>query len=164
MKIVKSILPYIIIVLVVVLIRTFIITPVVVDGSSMYPNLVDNQILLLKKFDKSLERFDIVVVNYNNKRLVKRVIGLPGEKIEYKNSILYVNDEPIDEEMINVATTNFKISSLGYDVIPEGYYFVVGDNRGNSTDSRHIGLIPKKDIVGVVGFSIFPFNKFGIVK
>ena len=86
MKFIKSIVPYIIILITVILIRTFIVTPVSVDGSSMYPNLKDGNILLLKKFDKSYSRFDIVVLNYGKDRLVKRIIGLPGEHVEYRDS------------------------------------------------------------------------------
>lgn len=164
MKILKSILPYVIIVIVVVLIRIFIITPVIVDGDSMYPNLVNNQVLLLKKYDKSIKRFDVVVINYNKERLVKRVIGLPGETIEYKDSKLYVNGKMIEEDMIDVKTADFRLDYIGYETIPEGYYFVVGDNRGNSKDSRIIGLVSKNDIVGVTNFSLFPFNKFGFIK
>lgn len=164
MKILKSILPYVIIIIVVVLIRIFIITPVIVDGDSMYPNLVNNQVLLLKKYDKSIKRFDVVVINYNKDRLVKRVIGLPGETIEYKNSKLYVNGKMIEEDMIDVKTADFRLDYIGYETIPEGYYFVVGDNRGNSKDSRIIGLVSKNDIVGVTNFSLFPFNKFGFIK
>ena len=88
MKFIKELVPYIVIIVVVVLIRTFIVTPVQVDGESMYPTLLDNQILILKKYDHSYDRFDIVVFKYNNSKLVKRVIGLPGETVSYKNNIL----------------------------------------------------------------------------
>lgn len=164
MNFVKSLIPYVAIVLVVLLIRTFIITPIFVQGTSMYPTLNDKQVLILKKFDKSIKRFDIVVFNYKGDRLIKRVIGLPGEHVEYKDSKLYINDELVEEKMINVSTANFKLEDIGYKVIPEGYYFVVGDNRGVSKDSRIIGLIPKKIILGTTDLSIFPFNKIGFVK
>lgn len=158
LKIVKSILPYIIILVAVILIRIFIITPVSVDGNSMYPNLKNGNILLLKKFDKSYERFDIVVLNYDGNRLIKRVIGLPGEYVEYNNSKLYINGKIVEETMIDISTQNFKLESIGYNRIPDDYYFVVGDNRGVSKDSRIIGLIHKKDIIGSVSFSLWPFK------
>ena len=159
MKFIKSIVPYIIILITVILIRTFIVTPVSVDGSSMYPNLKDGNILLLKKFDKSYSRFDIVVLNYGKDRLVKRIIGLPGEHVEYRDSKLYINGQEVEEPMINAYTSNFKLESIGYDKIPDDYYFVVGDNRGISKDSRIIGLIPKKDIIGTTSFSLWTFKK-----
>ena len=166
MKYIKEIIPYIIIIIVVVLIRTFIVTPVRVDGKSMYPTLKDGEILLLKKYDKSIERFDIVVVNIGKTKIVKRVIGLPGETIEYKNNKLYINNKEIEEEFLNaeIKTSDFDLEKLNIDKIPENYYFVVGDNRNDSTDSRILGVISKRDIVGVTNFSIFPFNRFGSVK
>ena len=87
-KIIKDVYPYVIVVLVVVLIRTFIITPAIVDGDSMEPTLNDNNIIILNKLDyrlNDIKRFDIVVVNWNGEKIVKRVIGLPGEHVEYKN-------------------------------------------------------------------------------
>ncbi|MBE6151733.1 MAG: signal peptidase I [Firmicutes bacterium] len=157
MKILKEIIPYVIIIVVVILIRTFIVTPVQVDGESMYPTLDNDEILILKKYDKTYERFDIIVFNYNGSKLVKRVIGLPGEKVAYKNNELYINDKKIND-VITIGTTNF-----AYDKIPDGCYFVLGDNRGNSIDSRRIGVICNKDILGTTTFSIFPFNKFGFI-
>ena len=160
MKFLKEIIPYIIIIIVAILIRTFIVTPVQVDGESMYPTLDNNEILLLKKYDRSYERFDIVVFNYNNSKLVKRIIGLPGEYVEYKENELYINNVKIDFEL-DTYTYDFKLSELGFKQIPDDYYLVLGDNRTNSIDSRRIGLIPKEDILGTTTFSIFPFNKFG---
>lgn len=159
MKFLKEIIPYIVIIVVVVLIRSFIVTPVQVDGESMYPTLDDKEILILKKYDNSYERFDIVVFDYNNSKLVKRIIGLPGETVAYKDNELYINGEKFEDVDLKVITSDFELSA----VIPDDYYFVLGDNRNNSIDSRRIGLISKNDILGTTNFSIFPFNKFGFV-
>lgn len=164
MKLVKELIPYIIIIIVVVLVRSFIITPVKVDGPSMEKTLYDGDILLLEKYDKDYERFDVVVLKYNNDKLVKRVIGLPGDRVEYKHDTLYINGEDIEESFIDEKTENFSLKELGYNVIPEGYYFVVGDNRNNSLDSRYIGLLKKDDIEGKVIFRIFPFKSFGKIS
>lgn len=158
-------LSYIIIIVVIVLIRTFIATPVMVDGNSMVPTLVNNQILILYKLSKKYNRFDIVVidhkVNGEKEHLVKRVIGLPGEYVEYKDSKLYINKKEVKETFIDVKTADFSLAKLGYLEIPEGYYFVVGDNRGDSSDSRILGLIPEDEIKGKIKFSVFPFSRFG---
>lgn len=161
MKLLKDLIPYLVIIVVVVLIRTFIITPVRVDGPSMEKTLYNKDILLLEKYDKDYKRFDIIVLKYNNDKLVKRIIGLPGDRIEYKHNTLYINGEETKEPFIDEETENFSLKQLGYNIIPEGYYFVVGDNRNNSLDSRYIGLIKKKDIQGKVIFRIFPFKSFG---
>lgn len=166
-KVLKEIIPYIVIILIVILIRTFIVTPVQVDGASMYPTLSNNEILLLKKYDKSYERFDIVVLKYNKDKLIKRIIGLPGEYIEFKNDRLYVDGKEIKQNFKrNTETDDFSLSSLFSEgvTVPKDSYFVMGDNRGNSTDSRVIGFIKKKNIEGTIGIAIFPFNKFGKVK
>ena len=105
-----------------------------------------------------------MVFNYGASKLVKRVIGLPGEHVKYENNKLYINNELIEEDFISVKTTDFDLKQLGYDIIPDGYYFVVGDNRNNSKDSRMIGLISADDILGSTSFSFFPFNKFGVIK
>jgi len=166
MKIFKEIMSYLIIILIVVIIRTFIVTRVKVDGLSMYPTLDDKDVLLLKKYDRSFERFDIVVIKFNNTKLVKRIIGLPGESVKIANNNLYINHSLVEDVKLDVKTEDFSISELGYDIIPEGYYFVLGDNRVNSVDSRTsaVGLISKDDIIGVTSFRIFPFNKIGGFK
>ena len=166
-KISKELLPYLIIILVVVLIRTFIVTPVQVSGISMKPNLKNNEILILKKYDKSYQRFDIVVINQQKEKLIKRIIGLPGESIEYKNNKLYVNGKVVKEPFkTNTTTSDFSFDELfGEGVtVPKDMYFVMGDNRNHSSDSRVIGFINKKDIKGTVGIRLFPFNKFGKIK
>ena len=163
-KIFKELLPYIIIVVVVVLIRTFIVTPVQVVGTSMVPTLSDKQILVLKKYDKEFDRFDIIVFNYNDSTLIKRVIGLPGEHVEYKDNKLYINGKKVEEDFIDDTTNDFDLSELDYKIIPEGYYFVMGDNRNNSTDSRFIGLIKEDQIKGSSTFSLFPFKTFGKIE
>ena len=159
----KATLPYIVIVIAVALIRTFIVTPVQVEGLSMFSTLDDKEILLLKKYDKSYDRFDIVVFNYNGTKLIKRIVGLPGETVKYKDNKLYINGQYVKEDFLkdHQETYDFDLEELGYKRIPKGYYFVMGDNRTNSTDSRIIGLVPSSDIEGTTSFAIFPLNKFG---
>ena len=83
--------------------------------------------------------------------------------MEYKDNKLYIDDKYIEEDFLknNQETYDFKLEEIGYKKIPKGYYFVMGDNRTNSTDSRYIGLISEKDIEGTTNFAIFPLNKFG---
>lgn len=166
MRILKELIPYIIIVVVVVLFRTFIATPIRVDGPSMEDTLKNGDILFLNKLDKSFKRFDVVVIYKNDIRLIKRVIGLPGENIEYKDNELYINGNKIDDKAV-IRTGDFTLRELyNIDKIPEGYYFVMGDNRTISKDSRYyeIGLIKKSEIAGTTSFRVFPFNKFGKIK
>lgn len=166
-KILRDVLPYLIVILLVVIVRTFIITPAVVDGNSMLPGLQDNNIIILNKLDYKLNdinRFDVVVVNYNGEKLVKRIIGLPGEHVEYKDNNLYVNGFIISEDFNHETTHDFKLESIGYLSIPGDKYFVVGDNRNDSTDSRVLGLIDRNDILGSVSFRIFPVSKIGKIK
>lgn len=162
-RIIKELYPYVIIVIVVVLFRTFIATPVRVDGDSMNSTLNDGDILILNKLNHNYKRFDVVVIDINKTKLVKRIIGLPGENIEYKENELYINGQKIDD-IETSRTANFSLKEL-YDKekIPEGYYFVMGDNRGNSLDSRdyRVGLIKKSNIVGTTSIRLFPFNKIG---
>ena len=166
MKIVKELIPYIIIVIVVILFRTFIATPIRVDGPSMEDTLKNGDILLLNKLNKSIKRFDIVVIYKSDIRLIKRVIGLPGENIEYKDNELYINGKVV-EDVALIRTGDFTLKELyGVDRIPEGYYFVLGDNRTVSKDSRYydIGLIKRSEIAGTTSFRFFPFNKIGKIK
>lgn len=163
LKFIKELIPYIIIIVAVVLFRSFIATPVRVDGSSMVPTLKNNDILILNKLSNTFKRFDIVVVESHNAKLVKRIIGLPGENIEYKNNILYINGKKT-EDVTPERTDDFTLKALyGIEKIPADYYFVMGDNRDGSSDSRdyRVGLIKKENILGKTKFRIWPLNKFG---
>ena len=111
-----------------------------------------------------VKRFDVISFYYDEtKYLIKRVIGLPGEHIAYKDNKLYVNGEYVEENR-DFITDDFDLKQLGYDVIPDDMYFVLGDSRENSLDSREIGLVAKKDIVGKVVVRIWPITGIKLVK
>ncbi len=152
-----------VLIVVIILIRTFIITPAKVNGPSMEGTLHDQSIIVVNKVDYSLNkasRFEIVTIILDNKeRLIKRVIGLPGEKIEYKDNKLYINDEEVETPKEFPDTNDFV-----YEHLNEDEYFVLGDNRNNSTDSRVLGPINEKNIYGTVHFVLYPFSRFGKVK
>ena len=161
-KFIKELIPYIVIVIVVVLIRTFIATPVIVSGDSMVPTLKNKQLLLLNKINykiNNIKRFDVVVINLDNKEIIKRVIGLPGEDILYRSNKLYVDGHELENDY-NFDTDDFSLKTIcNCTKIPEDKYLVLGDNRAVSADSRIIGLIDKKDIEGNVNFSLWPIKK-----
>ena len=161
-KFIKELIPYIIIIIVVVLIRTFIMTPVIVVGDSMVPTLKDGQILLLNKLNykfNEIVRYDIIVIEVGNGEIIKRVIGLPGEYIEYKNNTLYIDGHE-EETIYNFDTDDFTLKDIcDCDKIPQDKYLVLGDNREVSSDSRGpIGLIDIEDIKGSTSISIWPIK------
>lgn len=160
MKIIKSLMPYIIIIIVVILVRTFIATPVRVNGSSMYPTLKGNEIMLLNKLGH-INRFDIVVLKIDGREdnLIKRIIGLPGETVEIKDNEIYINDKKIEDKYGYGVTYNIDKVTLKKDE-----YFILGDNRKISLDSRVFGTIHKDEIKGTTNFIMYPFKSFGKVK
>ena len=158
-KIVKEVLPYIIILIVVMIVKTYIFTPVMVNGSSMDDTLKNKDIMILDKIGMKLngiKRFDIVVIKTDKNKLIKRVIGLPGETIEYKDNKLYINDKEVKD---NFGST--KTSDISKREIPDNMYFVLGDNRMDSLDSEELGPFLEKDIIGHATFIIYPFNRIG---
>lgn len=156
-RIIKELIPYIIIVVVVVLIRSFIATPVRVDGDSMNKTFKNGDILILYKLSK-IERFDVIVLHEekDNEKIIKRVIGMPGDTVAIKDGEIYINDEKIDDEYAYGMTSDYDRITLKSDE-----YFILGDNRLISKDSRYFGPIKEKEIKGKVVFRIFPFSKFG---
>lgn len=160
-------------------IRYFLFTPIVVDGDSMMPTLENGDRMIVNKFSYKVgepERFDIVVFHApEQKDYIKRVIGLPGDYVEYKDDQLYINGEPIDEPYLDAykeqisegnLTGDFSLKDIdpSLDVIPEGYVFVMGDNRRYSKDSRHIGIVEQKEIIGDTSIIFWPLNEIEIVK
>lgn len=160
MKLLKDLIPYIVIIIVVILIRTFIVTPVKVNGTSMYPTLKGNEVMLLNKLGK-IDRFDIVVlkIDEENDNLIKRIIGLPGETVEIKDSHIYINDELLEDTYGYGVTYN-----IDKVILEEDEYFILGDNRQVSLDSRVFGKIKRKEIKGTTNFVLFPFKSFGKVN
>ena len=161
-KFLKELVPYVIIVIVVVLIRTYLVTPVIVSGDSMVPTLKSKELLLLNKINyrmNDIKRFDIVVIKIDNKEIIKRVIGLPGETVEYRNNTLYINGHE-EKDKYNSKTDDFTLKTIcNCDQIPEDKYLVLGDNRSISADSRIIGLVDRKEIEGNVNISLWPIKK-----
>ena len=145
--------------------------PFTVSGASMYPTLHNGDRMILSKIG-DINRFDVVVLKApdENVEYIKRVIGMPGDTLELKQGVLYINGKKIEQPFINtealqkqtVFIDDFTLQSLtGKTKIPEGKYFVMGDNRGVSRDSRMIGLIDRKAIEGKAVFTIWPMNQFG---
>ncbi|RIW28667.1 signal peptidase I [Bacillus salacetis] len=156
------------------IVRTFIFTPIVVDGASMNTTLQDHERMIVSKLGEP-ERFDIVVFHANDTQdYIKRVIGLPGDEVEYKNDTLYVNgkayEEPfLDKQKVNIdgdLTKPFKLEDtvVGQATVPEGHLFVMGDNRRNSTDSRQIGAVPIDKVVGTTNFVFYPIKDIRIIE
>ncbi|PAD35636.1 signal peptidase I [Terribacillus saccharophilus] len=156
--------------------RSYFYFPSTVYGESMAPTLEDQNKILISRVG-NIDRFDEVVFHAPDQdaSYVKRVIGVPGDKIEYKNDVLYVNGkkhaEPYLKEMKNAMqedalfTNNFKLRDvIGEDTIPDGYLFVMGDNRRNSKDSRMFGLIPQSTVIGEVKFRYYPFPQMGLTN
>lgn len=126
------------------------VQPTIVIGESMYPYLKDGDFIFIDKTDKTPERGEIVVFINDDRPLIKRVIGLPGEKIDYKNNNIYINGREFKEEYIDCETENIEATSLEDDE-----YYLLGDNRPNSKDSRIIGPIKEKDIRGIAKIRLF---------
>lgn len=153
-------------------IRYFFFAPIVVDGLSMMPTLHHQDRMIVNKIGYKVgepDRFDIVVFHATvEKDYIKRIIGLPGDRIEYKNDILYINDEPYEEPYLDEYKKNLIDGPLTdpfiLEEVPEGHLFVMGDNRRYSKDSRHIGPVPISEVLGETSLIYWPISDFGIVK
>ncbi len=149
-------------------IRTFIFEPVRVDGESMLYTLHDKEYMIVTKYDylfSDPERFDVVICHYpdrGNTNFVKRVVGIPGDTLAVHDGYLYVNGEKMPEEYI-VNRPNYEMEDQ---VIKEGHYFVMGDNRSHSNDSHvgSVGQLERGQIVGHVRIVAWPFSEFRTIQ
>lgn len=162
---------------IVALLNLFILTSYSVSGLSMYPTFDNNDKVIVSKLSKSLKHIkegDVIVFHYNNKYdYIKRVIGKPGDIVKYKSDKLYINNREVAEPYLKYnkkhklgeyLTENFNSKTIkgskGKEKIPKHKYLVLGDNRGNSIDSRReeVGLVQDKQIVGKVILRYWPIN------
>lgn len=163
-ELIKDSIGFIILFFVILIVVLYVITVTQILGPSMEPILKDKDVVMVLKFYNKIKRNDIVAFEYKNtKYLIKRVIGLPNEKVKIKDGILYINDQEVEESYLK-EYSNTKIKNKDFGTIPQDQYLVLGDNRDDSLDSRSFGFIDKKSISGKVLFKFFPFNRIGIVK
>lgn len=158
---VKDFIVYVLIAIAIILTIKYVVSLEQVVGPSMQPNYRSGDLLLLNKISyrfRNPKMFEVVVIsNDETKYMIKRIVGLPGDYVEYKDNKLYINGEVTKEYFDTEGTTaDFSLSELEYNVIPDGYYFVMGDNRENSLDSRYYGLVKRDQIVGKVQFRLWP--------
>ena len=150
-----------------IIIRTFLFEPFWIPSRSMEPTLQISDRIIVTKFSYWLsepKRGDVVVFEYpldTSKDDVKRVIGLPGEKIEIRDSKLYINDILVEEPYL---PTELKFPDFGPVEVPENAYFMMGDNRNNSIDSRDWGFVERELLIGKSQFIYWPLDRIGRVK
>lgn len=145
--------------------------PSLIVGESMHPTLQDKNVILTEKISfilRTPKKGDIVSASsnlrlndYMNKRIIKRIIGVPGDHVVVREGEVYLNDKKLEENYINDGFTNGYVDII----VPKDKYFVMGDNRLRSNDSRfEVGLLDKKDILNKAYFRIFPFNEIGVLQ
>ena len=148
------------------IINQFLFAMVQVDGQSMEPTLYHGERLVVRKILYTPEKNDVVIIKSGvlQKFIVKRVVALPGQTVDFdENMNLLVDGEIQNEPFINQKQLSG--GNLSYPLtVPEGHYFVLGDNRNHSTDSRMIGVIPEKEIIGESFFRLLPFSKMGKIE
>ena len=160
-------------VLIAVVLIVFIYQPVKVEGTSMTPTLTDQERIFINKFTYrfglgSIEHGDTVVFWYpedKSKSYIKRVIGIPGDRIRIENGQVYVNGRTLVEDYVPAQNRDFSSWRDGHEqMVPEGQYFVLGDHRNSSSDSRTWGYVPRENIYGKAVFVYWPLDKLGRLR
>lgn len=139
------------------------VRPTIVKGQSMEPTLQNNNYLFLytKAYKDKLPDYEDIIVTHSileDDRIIKRVIGLPGDTIKVEDNVVYRNGVALDEPYINEPGN---IPGDCEVTVPNNEIFVMGDNRAHSTDSRYIGTIPMDDVIGKAVYRLFPFSEMG---
>jgi signal peptidase I len=146
----------------------FVVQPVKVEGTSMQPRLVDQERIFVNRFIyrfQDIHRGDVVVFWYprdRSKSFIKRVVGVPGDKVEIRAGTVYVNDRRVDEPYLNPSFQDYK--SYAPALVPSSMYFVLGDHRNSSNDSRSWGFVAHDLIYGKAVFSYWPVSRVGLVE
>ena len=157
-------------VLIAVLVILFLYRPVKVEGTSMMPSLYDQERLFINQFSYKfglgdIKRGDTVVFWYpedTTKSYIKRVIGLPGDTVSVEDGYVIINGKKLEENYVPAEYRDDR--SYPAVVIPPGQYFVLGDDRVSSNDSRAWGLVPRNYIYGKAAFVFWPLGKMGAVQ
>jgi signal peptidase I len=151
-----------------VLIVIFVVQPVKVEGTSMQPRLVDQERIFVNRFIyrfSEIQRGDVVVFWYprdRSKSFIKRVLGVPGDEVEIRRGSVYVNEKKIEEPYLDPQFRDQ--DSLGRRIVPSDRYFVLGDHRSSSNDSRNWGFVPRELIYGKAVFCYWPISRAGRVE
>lgn len=144
----------------IILFRAYVLDRIIVSGHSMNNAFQDGNVLWAQKFDvSSFERYDVVVAKAGGQNVIKRVIGLPNETVQIVDGAVYIDGVPLQNDF-GEPIQNAGVAAAGY-TLKDDEYFLLGDNRNGSTDSRVWGAVPAKNIKGVVVFQVFPFSDFG---
>lgn len=150
--------------------RTFVVEGFEIRGHSMENTLENHERVLVAKFIymfRPIQQGDVIVFRFPNdptRRFVKRVIGLPGDTVEIKNGIVIVNGEPVDEPYVYENGRDFRFGkNLASKRVPEGHYYVLGDHRNVSSDSRSWKAIPRDAVIGKVVFRFWPPSEVGVL-
>lgn len=145
-----------------------IVRPIIIQGDSMYPTLKDGNYGLssvYKTIINDIERFDVVILKTDQDYIVKRVIGMPYETVEYRDNQLYINGEPVDEPFLNTDYVHGADGDFTEDIeaitLDGDEFYCLGDNRPNSRDSRWYGPFKDYKIEGVVDVMVWPFKLLG---